>query len=89
LIIKEVREDKVLFYYEVDGLVDLIAKVAHFFLKKKLENMPIEWDTRKREVTVDFKRIQELSELLKFFYISELHFVNENILLVLYARDKT
>ena len=89
LIIKEVKEDEVLFYYEVDGLVDLIAKVAHFFLKKKLDNIPIEWDSKTREVTIYFKKIQELSNFLKFVYISELHFVNYNILLVLYERDKT
>ena len=88
LIIKEVKEDEVLFYYEVDGLVDLIAKVAHFFLEKKLDNIPIEWDSKTREVTIYFKKIQELSNFLKFVYISELHFVNDNILLVLYARDK-
>jgi uncharacterized protein YijF (DUF1287 family) len=89
LILKEVREDVVLIYYEADRLVNLIAKAAHFFLKKKLENMPIKWDTRKREVTIDLKRIQEISAFLKFLYVSELHFVNENILFVLYARDKT
>src|ERR1035437_8583442 len=89
LIIKEVKDDEVLFYYEVDGLVDLIAKVAHFFLEKKLDNIPIEWDSKTREVTIDLKKIQELSEFLKFVYISELHFVNDNILLILYARDKT
>jgi len=89
LILKEVREDEVLIYYEAVGMVNLIAKAAHFFLKKKLENMPIKWDTRKREVTIDLKRIQEISVFLKFLYISELHFVNENILFVLYARDKT
>jgi len=89
LIIKEVREDEVLFYYEADGLVNLIVKVAHFFLKTKIENRPIVWDARAKEVTLDLKRIQELSAFLKFLYISELHFLNDNILLVLYARDKT
>lgn len=83
LTIKEVKKDEVLFHYEVNGLVDLLAKGAHFFLEKKLGDSPIEWNSNTDEVTIDLKKIPALSEFLKFLYISELRFVEENILLVL------
>lgn len=89
LIIKEVKEDVVFINYEVDGLAVIAAKVAHFFLKKKLDNIPVEWDAKTNEVTIDLKKIPKLGELLRFVYVSELHFVNDNILFVFYARDKT
>ena len=89
LTIKEVKEDIVVFQYEVNGFVNLLAKGAHFLLGKKPDNVPIEWNSKTKEVTIDLKKIQELRNFLKFVYISELHFVNDNILLVLYARDKT
>lgn len=89
LIIKEVKEDIFFIDYEVDGLAVIAAKVAHFFLKKKLDNIPVEWDAKTKAVTIDLKKIPALSELLKFVYVSELHFVNDNILFVFYARDKT
>ena len=89
LIIKEVKEDVVFINYEVDGLAVIAAKVAHFFLEKKLDNIPVEWDAKTKEVTIDLKKIPELIELLKFVYISELHFVNDNILFEFYVRDKT
>jgi len=89
LKIKEVKNDEILFDYEVNGLVDLIAKVVHFFMKKKLANLPFKWDSGKREVTIDLKMIKGLTELLKVLYIYEFQFVNDNILLVLYERNKT
>ena len=36
LTIKEVRKDEVVFHYKVNGLVDLLAKGAHFLLGKNL-----------------------------------------------------
>jgi len=56
-------------------------------LKKKLENIPIEWNTSAKEVVVDLKKIKSLNELLKFLFISELRFVNETILLELNAKQ--
>jgi len=89
LKIKEVKNDEILFDYEADGFVELIAKVASLFLKRKLDNLPIGWDSRTRELTIDLKKIKRLRELLEFVYISELQIVNDNILLILYERDKT
>jgi len=83
LTIKEVRKDEVTFQYEVNGLVDLLAKGAHFLLGKKIDDSPIEWDSKTSEVVVDLKKVQALSDFLKVCFISELHFVNENIVLLL------
>ena len=83
LTIKEVRKDEVTFQYEVNGLVDLLAKGAHFLLGKKMDDSPIEWDSKTSEVVVDLKKVQALSDFLKVCFISELHFVNENIVLLL------
>ena len=83
LTIKEVRKDEVIFQYEVNGFVDLLAKGAHFLLGKKLDDAPIEWDSKTSEVVVDLKKVQALSDFLKVYFISELHFVNEDIVLIL------
>ena len=83
LTIKEVRKDEVTFQYEVNGLVDLLAKGAHFLLGKKMDDSPIEWNSKTSEVVVDLKKVQALSDFLKVYFISELHFVNENIVLLL------
>jgi len=88
LVIKEVKEDSILLHYEVHGLARLVAKVTRCFLKKKLAGSPIEWDIKNEEVTIDFKKFPKMKAFLKFLYISELHFVNDTILLVFYAREK-
>ena len=63
--------------------MDLLAKGAHFLLEKKLDDAPIEWDSKTSEVVVDLKKIQAFSDLLKVYFISELHFVNNDIVLIL------
>jgi len=83
LTIMEVRKDEVVFQYEVNGFVDLLAKGAHFFLGKKNDDTPIEWNSKTSEVVVDLKKIQAFSDLLKVYFISELHFVNNDIVLIL------
>jgi hypothetical protein len=89
LTIKEVRKDEVIFHYEVNGLVDLLAKSAHFLLEKTLDDSPIEWDSKINEVVFDLKKVRALSDFLKVFFISELRFVNENIVLVLNIKSIT
>ena len=81
--IKEVSKDEVVFHYEVNSLVALLAKGAHFLLGKKLDDTPVEWDSKTCEVVVDLKKVQALSDFLKVYFISELHFVNENIVFIL------
>lgn len=83
LTIKEVRKDEVIFQYKVNGFVDLLAKGAHFLLEKKIDDTPIEWNSKTSEVVVDFKKIQAFSDLLKIYFISELHFVNNDIVFTL------
>ena len=81
--IKEVRKDEVVFHYEVNSLVHFLAKVAHFYLKKKLVDTPVEWDPKTSEVVVDLKKIRALSDFLTVYFISELHFENEDIIFIL------
>lgn len=87
LTINEVKEDAVSFYYEVNGFVDLFAKAAHFLEKEKLNTIPVEWNSGTKEIIIDLKRFLELSEFLKYLYISELYFANENIILVLNIKN--
>jgi len=89
VIIKEVIKEVVYLKYEVDGLAVVAARVAHFFLDKKLENIPVEWNPKTKEIIIDLTRVPDLSILLQHVYISELHFRNDNILFVFYVRDKT
>jgi len=81
--IKEVSKDEVVFHYEVNSLVALLAKGAHFLLEKKLDDTPVEWDSKTSEIVVDLKKVQALSDFLKVYFISELHFVNENMVFIL------
>lgn len=81
LTIKEVRKYEVIFQYKLNGFVDLLAKGAHFLLGKKFDDTPIEWNSKTSEVVVDLKKIQAFSELLNVYFISELHFVNNDIVL--------
>src|SRR5680860_1608 len=81
LTIKKVRKYEVIFQYKVNGFVDLLAKGAHFLLGKKIDDTPVEWNSKTSEVVVDLKKIQAFSELLKVYFISELHFVNNDIVL--------
>lgn len=81
--IKEVGNDEVVFHYEVNRLVALLAKGAHFLLGKKLDDTSVEWDSKTSEVVVDLKKVQALSDFLKVYFISEIHFVNENIVFIL------
>ncbi len=83
LTIKEVRKYEVIFQYKLNGFVDLLAKGAHFLLGKKFDDTPIEWNSKTSEIVVDLKKIQAFSELLNVYFISELHFVNNDIVLTL------
>jgi len=81
LTIKEVKADEVIFRYEANALENIFLKSARFLLKKKLKNIPLEWGFRTKEITIDLKKVKELSEFLKVSFISELCFVNDTILL--------
>lgn len=89
LIINEVKEDVFLFHYEVDGLASIVTKIAHLFLKKRLDKTPIVWDSKNRELKIDLNKFTELYTFLKFVSISEIHFIKDSIVLEMYARDKT
>lgn len=83
LTIEEVKGDEVIFQYETNVFVNILLKSVHFLLKNKLEKTPVKWDSRTREVIVDLKKVEELSEFLKLTYISELHFEDETIVLII------
>lgn len=89
LTTKEVIKEVVILKYEVDGLAGIATRIAHFFLDKKLDNIPVDWNAKAKEITIDLPKIPELSDLLKLVYISELNFSNDNIVFVFYFRDKT
>jgi len=86
LIINEVKEDVILFNYETDGLATLVTKIAHLFLEKKLDNTPIEWDSKNKELKIDLNKFTELKSFLKFISISKLHFIKDTIVLEMYER---
>jgi hypothetical protein len=88
LIIKEVKQNVIFFYYEVDGLATIVTKIAHFFLEKKLDNTPIEWDTKEKELLIDLNKFSELKAFLEFVFLSEIRFIKDSIVLEMFARDK-
>jgi hypothetical protein len=88
LSLKEIKEEEVVFSYEVNGFVALMAKGVHYFLKEKVEFDALEWNTVAREVTFNLKKVKELREVINFLYISEIHFADEIILLELSVKTK-
>lgn len=88
LVKDEVKDNLISFHYEVDGLATFVTKIAHLFLGKKLENTPIDWDSKKRELKIDLKKFTELDSFLEFVSISELLFIKDAIVLKLAVRGK-
>ena len=88
LILKEINEYEILFSYDSDGLVNILAKIIHFFVDRKLEDFPIEWNSETKVVAVKLRKIPELNEFLKYAEISKVHFTGDNILLLMFAREK-
>jgi hypothetical protein len=88
LSLKEIKEEEVVFSYEINGFVKLMAIGVHYFLKQKVEFDALEWNTTAKEVTFDLKKIKEMREVINFLYISEIHFLDEIILLELSVKNK-
>ena len=86
--VKEIKEDSILFKYEINDFLNIVAQGAHFFQRKQLEIDAIQWNSRTKEIDVDLKKVKELNHFLKFVYISDLSFGNGNVLLVLNMRNK-
>ena len=81
LNIKEVKDRKILIRYEVDGLAHVVSKIAHFFLEKKLDQLPVEWDSKTEEIRIDLNKIPQLKDFFKYMSISEILFVNDTIVI--------
>jgi len=81
LTIQDVTVDMVVFKYESNSIVNLVVKFIHFLMRKKLEHLPLVWNSNTREVIIDLKKINELNEFLKQSSILELSFIHETILL--------
>jgi hypothetical protein len=80
-----VESDMLLLKYKVNGIVNLLLKV---FLKKKIASFPLEWNMKMKEIKINLSRIPELSEFLKFIYISEVYFIEEAIVIGFFARKR-
>jgi uncharacterized protein YijF (DUF1287 family) len=81
LTIKKVTADEVVFQYESNVFVNAAVKLVHSVMRKKLEHLPLVWNSKTREIIIDLKKIKELDEFLKQSSISELSFIHETILL--------
>jgi hypothetical protein len=83
LTIKVVKADEIVFQYKVNGMVELLAK---FIMGKKLDDSPIEWDSKTDEVIIHLNKIKALSNVLTTFSILSVSFVNDNIVIVFHAK---
>lgn len=81
LVFKGINDNTIFFYYEVSGLVDLISKVIRFFLVKKLNSIPIKWNAKAKEISIDLKKNHEIAKLLKLLSINDIHIINDTIVL--------
>jgi hypothetical protein len=86
LTIKHLKDDIVTIVYEVNGIVDLLAKGANFFLSKKFDKMPFEWYPKTSEVIVDLRKVEEFNHLLNYFHVNDIRIVEGNIVVILNTR---
>ncbi len=86
LTIKDLVDDIVTIIYDVNGVVDLLAKGANLFLGKKIEELPFEWNPKTSEVIVNLKEIKAFENFLKYFHVTDIHFVDGNIVVLLNTR---
>ncbi len=82
------QDEIILIHYEVDGLAHIASKFAHFFLDKKLDNSPVEWDAKNEEIRIDLSKIVQLNAFLKIICISEIQVTNNAVVLEMYVRGK-
>lgn len=88
LKIKEVKADEIVFQYQANGLVDLLALGAKIFIGKKLEDLPVEWDAKTDEIFFYLYKVEALSNFLMTFNIFSVSIVNEVVVLELHAKSK-
>ena len=86
LTVREVKDHEILFHYKVNGLLNMLAKGAHYFLEKKMEGIPIEWDASNNELLLDLTKVDALKDFLKILSISDLKFIDNQIVLSLKTR---
>lgn len=89
LIMEGIKENVIIIHYEADGLANIASKVAHFFLDKKLNNTPIDWDSKNKNVIIDLNKMPQLKDFFKFIQLSDIQFIDDAIVLVMHARDTT
>lgn len=87
LTIKHLKDDIVTIIYEVNGIVDLLAKGANLFLGKKFDEMPFEWNPKTSEVIVNLREIEEFNHLLNYFHVKNIRFIEDNIEVLLFTRS--
>ena len=85
--IHDIKENVLFIHYELDGLAIILTGIVRLFMKKNLAALSIKWDPKAKEIIVDLNKIPKMDGFLKFAYVSEVHFVNDSILLIFYARN--
>ena len=89
LNVKEVKSDEITFQYKTNQFYNLLIKGVHFFIKKKLEMLPIAWDISTKELVVDLKKIKDLELFLRLSSLSELHFKDDALVVVVLLNAKS
>ena len=89
ITIKDIDNDIVTIIYEVNGVASLLAKGVNLFFGKKIDEMPIEWNSKTNEVIINLKEIEELKALLKFFQTTDILLLKDSILVQLNTRSTT
>ncbi len=79
LSIKEVNCHELFFKYEVGFL----GRIGLSLLEEKIKKYPILLDRENHEITIDLRKIDKIKEYFKYLSLSELQFINDEILLVL------
>lgn len=88
LNLKEVNEGMIVIHYEVDGLAHIVSKAAHFFLEKKLGQMPVEWNSKMEEIRIDLNKVPQLNAFLKVVSISAIQFIDGAIAVEMHVKGK-
>jgi uncharacterized protein YijF (DUF1287 family) len=89
LNVKEVKSDKITFQYNSNQFYNLLIKGVHFFIKKKLEKLPVTWDISTKELVIDLRQIKDLELFLRLSSLSELHFKDDALVVVVLLNPKS
>ncbi len=85
ITIKEVRDYSVVFGYELSWVTNLIALGAKYMSKNNFDKKILQWNSSRKEITLDLTHINALSNFLKLYKIKQFS-IKDSILYIEFSK---